>query len=338
MALGLKEVILEFSGGKDSTYSLHLLKKRGFSVLPVFLFLHDSFKELSERARSIADYFSLKLEILDLRDAFYETVIDYFVSEYAKGKTPNPCVVCNKKIKFGIISSFMDKKGIEFLATGHYAKVESGRLFESKYIEKSQAYFLSMVERGMLKRVVLPMGDIHPKSSLNFYKKIHSGDYRGTKDICFLQRDYRDFLKERLGEMPGPIYDTSGKLLGFHKGIYQFTVGQRKGLGISVGEPLYVVKIDPKDGAVYVGRKEELLKDRVFVREASWINPPATDFLGNIRVRYRTRRRKAFIKLLDNGFLAELFEKQEAPAPGQVCVVNVGEEVLGGGFIEDVQV
>ena len=323
-------VVVEVSGGRDSLYALYLLKKRGYKLFPIFLKLFSGSEE--EKVAELVKGFGLELEVLDLREAFADKVVNYFVSEYRKGRTPNPCAICNREIKFGReVFEYVEAVSGDLLATGHYARVFGGRLFEALEKGRSQAYFLSLIEKSVFERAFFPLGEVREKDVVSWHGETC---YKGSKDICFLKGNYRDFLNERVGDLSGPIYHTSGKLLGYHKGIHLFTVGQRKGLGVSLGRPLYVVGIDPEKRAVYVGEREELYKEEIRVERFNWINEPSFFPLEcKARVRYRTKPKKVLVYKEKDYLKAKFLEPQESPTPGQICVLNLGEEVLGGGFI-----
>ena len=324
-------VVVEVSGGRDSLYTLYLLKKKGYKLFPVFLKLFDD--NIERKVADLVKGFGLRLEILDLKGVFVDKVVNYFVQEYKRGRTPNPCAVCNREIKFGReVFRYVEAVSGDLLATGHYARAFNGRLFEALEKGKSQAYFLSLVKKSVFEKVFFPLGEVKERDVVSWHGEAH---YKGSKDLCFLRGDYRDFLEERLGDLSGPIYHTSGKLLGYHKGIHLFTVGQRKGLGVSLGRPLYVVKIDPEKRAVYVGEKRELYREEIKVERFNWIGeePVSFPFECTARVRYRTKPKKVLVYREKDYLRVKFLEPQESPTPGQICVLNLGDEVLGGGFI-----
>ncbi len=332
----LPQILHELSGGKDSAYALFLLIQSGYKPITLFIRMFPK-NDAEDRARAISRKFGLSMRVLDLTEKFKEKVVNYFISEYRSGRTPNPCVVCNREIKFGDeVLKTKEKVGAKLISTGHYAKADGGRLFEGKSIGHSQAYFLSMVKKEAISVSTFPLEGSSPKSSHLWFEREFGKIPRPTRDICFLSgKNYRQFLDGIFGkELSGPIYDSSGKLLGYHRGIHHFTVGQRKGLGGGFGKRLFVVKIDPKEMAVYVGERSELLMKFVEARSFSWIEKPKRSLLCQARVRYRAKRRKVKVVPKEGKVVFEFLEPQEAPAPGQVIVPNTNSMILGGGFIE----
>ncbi len=336
MALRSKEILHELSGGKDSSFSLSLLKSEGLSVVCVFLRLFGGSGQ-EERARAVARRMESELKVLDLKDAFREKVVNYFIKEYESGRTPNPCTMCNREIKFGKeVMDLMYDMGISRLSTGHYAISEEGKLFEGTDRKISQAYFLSMVRKESMAHTTFPMGRVRRGEAASWFERTFGKTPTPTKDICFLtEKNYRSFLDRVLGDLSGPIYDTSGKLIGHHKGIHHYTVGQRKMLPGGFKKRMYVVRIDPEERAVYVGDEDEAKMNFSEVRGISWIKEPEKrGFEADVRVRYRATPKEAEIYLHDGGATIHFKTPEMAPAPGQTLVINMGEEVLGGGPIE----
>ena len=332
-------VLVGFSGGVDSFFTAHLLKEAGYQVhLVIFKILKGS---SSEKARERAKLLSLPLTVLDLSKEFEETVVKYFISYYKRGLTPNPCAVCNRDIKLKYLERLRRELSYNFIATGHYARVvkEFGKklIKRGKDRKKEQSYFLSLVERETFDNLLLPLGNFTKEEVIRRVEEL-GFKYEGeSQDICFIPSDYTSFLEEFIKPEPGPFKLTSGKVIGEHKGLLYYTVGQRRGLGISYKHPLYVVELRPEENAVILGKKEEVLKEEFLVWRVNWHLKPE-EFKGlplQAQVRYRSRPIEVKeLKYLKNGiYCVKLAAKVEAPAPGQVCAFYSGDLLLGGGEI-----
>ena len=301
-------------------------------------------KEAEEAARRAARFLSVPFEVLDLEEEFERRIIGYFVKAYGSGLTPNPCVVCNAEIK---IPALLRKAGsASYIATGHYAKVEEepglGRVLKRGLDPvKEQSYFLQLVPRASLQRLLLPLGG-------SFKEEVRgkAGDLgipfleKESQDVCFIQGDYRGLLRERGVEDqgPGPIKRLrDGTVLGSHKGLYHYTVGQRRGLGIPGKEPYYVARLALEENALYVGTKEEILRRRLRLARVNWLIEPKKAAGKRLLVRIRYRHKGVGASLLDCGGRTAVLEVEapgvEAP-PGQFACLYLGDIVLGGGEIQ----
>jgi tRNA-specific 2-thiouridylase len=301
-----------------------------------------------EDARAVANQLGIRFAALDYREVFSQAVIEYFFRSYAEGRTPNPCVECNRVIKFGRLLEFAGAMGTDFLATGHYARTsrdpQSGRHLLLKGVdpEKDQSYFLYVLSQEQLARALFPLGAMTKDETRRCARSfgLPVSEKPGSQDICFLgEGDYRSLLAERHPELlqPGPIVDARGRVLGTHKGVAGFTIGQRKSLGIAAGAPLYVIALRPAARTVVVGTKEELQQEKLTVAGINWIaaDPPPDTLEAEVKVRYRQPERPATIRLLEPA-RAEVrwHTPQPAAAPGQSAVFYKGDVVLGGGIIE----
>ena len=346
------KIAVAMSGGVDSSTTAALLLEEGHEVLGLFM------RMVGERRRGplvpsepanaqrVADRLGIRLEVLDFEEQL-EALLSYFCSEYDAGRTPNPCVLCNKWIKFGRLLASAAALGAERLATGHYARVarEGGRFLLRRGLDptKDQSYMLFGLTQPQLARIVFPLGDFRKADVREMARDrgLPVLERDESQDICFLpDRDYMALLRERLGDrvQPGPILDTAGRVVGEHPGCQCFTVGQRRGLGVALGTPRYVVRIDRAANAVVIGTAEELRRDALRVSQVNWIAfdepPPAIE--AAVQIRYNHRPTAARIEPQPNGSaLVTLHSPETAVTPGQAAVFYHDDTVLGGGWIEE---
>lgn len=352
-----KRVLIGMSGGVDSSVAASLLKKR-YEVIGVHLNLGCAL-DTREDARDMATKLDIPLYSLNLKREFEKKVIDYFVKEYSEGRTPNPCVVCNRAIKFKALLKKTKELGADYIATGHYAKVVySGRkkrylLKKGKDRKKDQSYVLCGLDQKQLEHTLFPLGNLTKEEVRERARKLRIHNRPSSQEICFVPNaDYRRFLETRINLSAdkagtnkehettrireGLIVDREGKVLGRHKGIAFYTIGQRKGLGIALGKPLYVVAIDSDKDVIVVGSEEEILKGELIAKDVNWI---AIDGLKRPRkvkakIRYQHREAEALITPLSGNRIKAKFEKpQRAITPGQAVVFYDKDVVLGGGWI-----
>ena len=349
---GTKETLaVAVSGGVDSMITALLLKQRGISVLALHMILRpqdppDPGKQIMELTARLG----VTLHLVDLRRAFQEQVIEPFVDAYRKGKTPNPCVVCNPRIKFSLLQEKALELGANKLATGHYARIFSDssngrlRLFRGRDRAKDQSYFLYGLNQLQLSRTFFPLGDYLKSEVKNLATEAGMGGYYRpeSQEICFISaRDYRDFLEKQLGPDlpgPGPVLDLQDRQLGKHEGIHRYTIGQRRGIGIPASAPYYVIALEPDSNIVRVGRKSDLRRKALLVKNANWLamSPPSSKFEALVQVRSRHREAPALVETEGEECVLTFLEPQEAITPGQSAVFYRDEEVLGGGIIERV--
>jgi tRNA-specific 2-thiouridylase len=350
------KVIVAMSGGVDSSVAAYLLKKEGFDVIGLSFELWDRRDlktsnvccsiETIKLAESVAKRLDIEHHTVDVRDAFYRYVIEGFCEGYIKGVTPNPCILCNKYIKFDFLLEKAKEFGAELIATGHYARIEKKdkRFILKKGIDnkKDQSYVLYVMTQEQLSRTVFPVGNLSKDTTRNIAKKLGLATALRpeSQEICFVGDDkYVDFIKEFSPESlkPGSIIDIDGNIVGQHKGIAFYTIGQRKGLGISSLKPHYVVKIDKQNNVIVVGSKEDALKKSFKVKELNWISVKSLlkPLKVNVKIRSTMEERPALITPLeDSKVFVEFEEPQWAPAPGQSAVFYDGDTVVGGGIIE----
>jgi tRNA-specific 2-thiouridylase len=341
------KIAVAMSGGVDSSVAAALVKSSGHDVFGVTMQLTDdaNAQDAIDSARRAAQQLKIPHHVISLKDDFKKIVIDAFCREYLAGNTPNPCVLCNRFIKFGRLWEAAKALGAELFATGHYARIEKkhGRfiLKKGKDKTKDQSYFLCQLNQAQLERTLFPIGYLTKEKVKIIAQEMNlpALNRPESQEICFVtDNDHAAFLRQNITAKikPGPILDRHGKELGRHHGIMFYTVGQRKGLGISTPEPLYVTAIDPSNNAVIVGAKEETYSDELVADNLNWIAiaPPEKPVNTKTRIRYRHAEANAAITPLDKGRVRVKFKQpQMAITPGQVVVFYDGDKVVGGGRI-----
>ncbi len=343
----VKKVIIAMSGGVDSSVAAALLEKEGFEVVGFFLKLWPSFSERG--ARLVAKKLGINFYVLDLQKEFKKKVVDYFIREYKLGLTPNPCVVCNKEIKFKVLFRELVELKADYIATGHYVRVIDDsrqrpfRLYKGRDKNKDQSYFLWKLNQKTLKKALFPIGD-YTKSEVRKLAekfKLPVANVPESKEICFIQKSLNDFLKKHLKLKPGPIIEKlktgHEKIIGRHRGLWFYTIGQRKGLGLP-GWPFYVVAKNLKKNVLFVSKNEkDLLKKETLVKSLNWISgkEPKLPLKIKVKIRYQQKEVPAFLKKEKNNKIKIIFSQaQRAVTPGQSAVFYQGREVLGGGIID----
>ncbi|PPD58866.1 tRNA 2-thiouridine(34) synthase MnmA [Dehalogenimonas etheniformans] len=339
------KVAVAMSGGVDSSVAALLLKEVGYDVIGVTMRLTDSHKSAAsaENAASIAAKLGIKHYTADLSQEFQKHVIDYFCEAYQTGQTPNPCIVCNKQIKFGALLKYAESLGAEYLASGHYARIQSGatgyRLYKAVDTKKDQSYFLYRLNQTLLNRIMLPMGELTKNKvrqlALSANLQVPENE---SQDICFLEeQDYQSFLKGSFPMLPGEIVNEHGEIIGQHSGISRYTIGQRHGLNISGKHPQYVIGIDAARNRITLGAESALLKQSVKIRDLNWISGSWPEDISSLsaKIRYRMPDSPIMSLTVDSQDSAIItFEKPvRAVTPGQSAVIYRCDEVLGGGII-----
>lgn len=349
-----KSVLVGMSGGIDSTAVCHMLLSQGYRVIGLTFITCDAGEAAAQGARVLAGKLGIEHYVADVRDEFRKLVVEPFIGQYLAGLTPNPCVICNPLVKFRLLEEWADKLGCEYIATGHYVKVQSTengeQSTEQKYYivtgdddRKDQSYFLWRLTQQQLARLLLPLGGMDKPSVIDYLK--NNGfktlaDGGESMEVCFIPGDYRDFLRENIPDIEeryagGLFVDAEGRMLGKHKGYPFYTIGQRKGLGIALGYPAYVLKINPVKNTVMLGREEELLTRYMLIEEPVWVDGVPENL--TVRVRYRSRPVgcDAPQAVGDGRWLVCLNEEVSAITPGQSAVFYCGNVVVGGAFIAD---
>lgn len=347
-------VAIAMSGGVDSSVAAALLIEQGFDVFGVMLRLWSAGSETSNRccspedvslARQVAGQLDIPFYTLDAKDMFKKEVVDPFVYDYAKGRTPNPCMRCNRIIRWGFLLETVLAMGASRLATGHYARISHAcnryYLLRAKDKGKDQSYVLSVLQGYQLEQTIFPLGDITKNRVRKHAADLNLpiADRAESQDLCFVgDQDYRDFLtdQEILLTPPGPILDEVGDILGQHSGLANYTIGQRKGIGVSKSFPLYVIDKNIEDNVLVVGPKDRLGRTNFNIGMTNWISgsPPSDDGSILVRVRYKAKEVGATICAYDDAHAeVQLLESIPDVTPGQYAVFYKGEECLGGGII-----
>jgi tRNA-specific 2-thiouridylase len=384
-----KKVVIAMSGGLDSSVAAALLKRAGFDVVGVFMKFwkprinanyHQDLSgfenrcctlEAERRARKVAKILKIPFYVFNFEKEFKKRIVDYFLKEHKAGRTPNPCVVCNKEIKFGLLLEKALKLDADYIATGHYARLRNTKKYETtktfsyirkKFVfrsllrakdkEKDQSYFLWMLNQEQLKRILFPIGDYTRKEVENLARKFKLPVLKAKKsvEICFIQTTINDFLKKYLKEKPGKIIcltpGVKQKVVGEHKGLWFYTIGQRKGLGklkikneklkITKIPPFYVIKKDIKNNKLIVGNEKDLYRKELICKNVNWISGevPKLPLKIKAKIRYRQKPATTIISRLGSKVFSLKFKvAPRAITPGQSVVFYLGKELLGGGII-----
>ena len=340
------KVLLGMSGGVDSAVSAILLQEQGYEVYGVTLKLWG--QEKVEDAEKICTKLGIEHYRIDAKKEFKERVIDDFICKYKINQTPNPCIECNKYLKFGYMYELAQKMGIEYLATGHYAKMEYSEKYEryvikkAKNLAKDQSYVLYNMPKNLLGKVIFPLGEIESKEKIREIARNYNLEVANkpdSEDICFIpDGDYKKFLEENSDIQPknGKIVNTKGEVLGEHQGLYRYTIGQRKGLGIAYSEPLYVIGFNTDKNELIVGIENELYKSEMLVNNLNLllVNEIPNSIKVMVKTRYSAKEYPATIKKIGKGAIKVKFDNPVARiTPGQSAVFYIEDMVLGGGKI-----
>ena len=358
-----KRVLVGMSGGIDSSAACIMLQEQGYEVVGVTMRTWDIPSHFSSpeqeqpdeimEAQAVAARLGIEHHVADVREEFRKVIVQYFIDEYMRGRTPNPCVMCNPLFKERILCEWADRTGCQWIATGHYCQIEKRNghcyIVTGDDATKDQSYFLWKLPQEILERMLLPLGGMTKETvreylaQKGFEAKAKGGE---SMEICFIDKDYRDFLREHCPDIderigPGWFVDSKGLKLGQHKGFAYYTIGQRKGLGIALGEPAYVLKINPEKNTVMLGNADQLKTEYMLVEPP--VAPDIEELLTclnlSVRIRYRSRPIPCqVLQLPDNSYLLVKFATEaSAITPGQSAVFYDGNRVLGGGFIASQQ-
>jgi len=355
-----KKVVIGMSGGVDSSVAAYLLKEKGYEVIGIMMKLSPDNPDYEENeggccsisaandARRVADVLDIPFYVMNFKDVFKTNVIDNFIDEYMEGRTPNPCIVCNKIIKFDEFLRKAKALGADYIATGHYAKIEKE---EDRYVlkkaaddKKDQTYALYTLTQEQLSHTLMPCGDYSKPEIRDIAKRIGLEVFkkRDSQEICFIpDNDHGAYIKKYSGReiKQGNFVDKQGKVMGTHKGIVYYTIGQRKGLGIALGKPVFVNDINPITNEVVLGGSEDILKTTLIAKELNFIpfEMLNSDLRVCAKIRYSATPQAATIIPLENNRVKVIFdEKQRAITKGQSVVFYIEDLVVGGGIIEEI--
>ncbi len=357
----MDRVIVAMSGGVDSSVTAALLLKRGFEVIGVTMRLgsHDNDNvdsttsccsiESVEDARRVASQLGIPFYAVNFEDAFREEVVNYFCDEYSAGRTPNPCIICNEKLKFGKLLQLSRELEAKYVATGHYARISYAERI-SRYIlrkgvdsQKDQSYALFSLTQDQLKHALMPLGELTKPEVRKIAESmsLKTAKRPESQELCFIaDNNYNRFIREHKsgGIKPGKILDMAGKVVGEHRGIQFYTIGQRKGLGGTFGKIMYVVKIDPANNSITIGSKDDLKVKRLTASNANFISIPKLENPLNVtvKIRYNDTGSDAIASpISDDRFEVIFHEPRLAVTPGQAAVLYDGDIVIGGGWIDN---
>lgn len=353
-----KKVFVGISGGVDSAVSAMFLKEAGYDVTGVYMKLwREKGSELEKRlgqeeenAQKVAKEVGIAFKVFDLRREFKKEIVDYFINEYASGHTPNPCIKCNRDIKFGLFFKKAIESGADFIATGHYVKVRRNSagayiLAKAKDLNKDQSYFLYNLKQSQLKKIIFPLGGYTKEEvrKIAFEKKLSVHDKPESQEICFVaDKYYGDFLRrQKIKLKEGDIINQSGEILGRHQGLPLYTLGQRRDIRIGGTGPYYVVDIDYKKNILTVSNKpndNEILMSKFSLKGVNWIfgKRPEFPIHAKIRTRYRMEAVSGVILVENKRICVRLDKKNRAIVSGQSAVFYVRDEVIGGGVIDKI--
>lgn len=334
------------SGGVDST-ACALLLRQDYEVHGFFMRLTaaDGMGQ-EQKASAIARHLGISLQVIDLRREFSTIILDYFTSGYQQGRTPNPCMICNPAIKFGLFMEAVLAHGMEAMATGHYARIEHNgdicHLCKGHDAVKDQSYFLARLVQQQLRHCLFPLGEIHKEEAYRIVEEYGLTGFRGqeSQDICFLESTtVGQFLSDRIPqvEQNGAIVSSDGRKLGAHRGLFHYTIGQRRGLGLADATPWFVIGLDPQTRNVIVGKEEDLSGDRLCMHHPHWLGgqTPDTRMGYQVKIRYRHQGAAAWLKQINEHRWEILFDtRQRAITPGQFAVIYDHNQVVGCGEIE----
>lgn len=348
----MKKVLLGMSGGVDSSVSAILLQEQGYEVIGITMKLYEEEIEgsccslsSSLDAKRVCDYLRIPHYTLNFKEDFRKNVIQDFIDNYSNCKTPNPCIECNKYLKFGKMYETAMELGCDYIATGHYARLEYDEKYNQNMLKKGialskdQSYVLYSIPQYLLDRIIFPLGEFENKDEIRKIAREHNlpvANKPDSEDICFIPNgNYKEFLeKNEVKQKSGDIVLKNGKIVGKHSGLYNYTIGQRRGLGIAYEVPLFVIGFNKAKNQLIVGREEELYQKEIIVDNVNWLHNIKLPSKVATKIRYSKKEAESLIEKLENGNIKVTFdEPQRAHTPGQSAVFYIGDNVIGGGKI-----
>ena len=353
-----KRVLVGMSGGIDSSATCIMLQEQGYEVVGVTMRTWDVASQFASpeqeepnfilEARALAQKLGIEHHVADVREEFKQVIVKYFIDEYMQGRTPNPCVMCNPLFKERLLCEWADKTGCAWISTGHYCRLEKRNdnlyIVAGDDVTKDQSYFLWRLPQDILRRFLFPLGN-YTKQEVREYLREKGFEAKAkdgeSMEVCFIEGDYRDFLRQQIPDIdtkigPGYFVDNKGVKIGQHKGFPYYTIGQRKGLGIALGHPAHVLRINAEKNTVMLGTADDLKTEYMLVEDAMIIDKEELLQCPNltVRIRYRSKPIPCQVRPLENGqMLVRFLSEASAIAPGQSAVFYDGQRVLGGAFI-----
>jgi len=335
----MKKVIVGISGGVDSSVAAYLLKQQGYEVVGVTFIFTEDFDTYD--AVEVCKKLEIEHHIIDYKAIFKNVVIDKFIKDYSDGITPNPCILCNREVKFNFLYQNMLKFDCDFIATGHYAKIIDNKLYKSEDLNKDQTYFLAQLTKEQLSKLILPLEGIDKEKVREIAQEIGlvNALKKDSTDVCFINNNFKDYINNVTNDTSGDVINIiDGKVIGKHDGLSKYTIGQRKGLNIGgTKDRMFVVGKDIVKNILYIAtgnNNEYLFSDSCLIENVNWISDKYTNCKA--RFRYRQIEEDVELKFLDGKILVKYPQKVKSVTPGQACVFYNEDECLGGGIIKEV--